>query len=566
MNTAQTPFNGGQLVVKALQAHGVKRLFSVPGESYLPVLDALYDSPIENTVCRQEGGAAMMADAWGKATGTPGICFVTRGPGATNASAGVHVAHQDSTPMILFVGQINSAIRHREGFQELDYRQVFGSMTKWVAEIDSADRVQEMIARAWSIATSGRPGPVVLVLPEDCLAGTAEYHSMLPSSPITSQPNAQQLEQMLSTLKQAKQPMVIVGGSGWNEQAREQLAEFAERFNLPVAVSFRRQMLFDHMHSHYAGDVGLGINPELAKRIKQADVIVLLNTRFSEVPSQNYTLIDIPQPQQNLIHIHSDSSELGKKYNANLAIQSDPISLMQALSNHSASSSPQQQEQPSKHVQDCHQSYLAWSQLPTRSYPGQLQMPHVIRTMQQQLPENSIITNGAGNYATWIHRFWRFRSFGSQLAPTSGSMGYGLPAAIAGSLASPDNPDKTDRTVVCMAGDGCYQMTMQELASAVQAQAKIIVIVVDNGIYGTIRMHQERHYPQRVSGTSMVNPDFSLLAKAYGIFSTKIENNDQFAPALEQALKETGPSFLHLILDAEVITPGQTISEIRAAN
>ena len=561
MKSSQAQFNGGQLVVKALQAHGVKRLFSVPGESYLPVLDALYDSPIKNTVCRQEGGAAMMAEAWGKATGKPGICFVTRGPGATNASAGIHVAHQDSTPMIVFVGQINSAIRHREGFQELDYRQVFGSMTKWVAEIDTADRVQEMLARAWSIATSGRPGPVVLVLPEDCLADTAPYQAMHPNHPVSSNPHPQQLNKLYSTLDQAKQPMVVVGGSGWNAQACAQLAEFAEGFNLPVAVSFRRQMLFDHLHSHYAGDVGLGINPELAQRIKQADVLVLLNTRFSEVPSQNYTLVDIPQPQQTLIHIHSDNAELGKMYNAHLAIQADPVSFLEALT----SGKPKQQGQPSQHVMDCHQSYLNWSQLPTRSYPGQLQMPHVIGTMQELLPADTIITNGAGNYATWIHRFWRFRNFGSQLAPTSGSMGYGLPAAIAGKLASMDNTDESDRTVVCMAGDGCYQMTMQELASAVQAKAKIIIIVVDNGIYGTIRMHQERHYPERVSGTNMVNPDFSLLAKAYSIFSAKIENNTDFAPALAQAMQETGPSLLHLVLDKEAITPGQTISEIRAS-
>jgi len=562
MKSSQALLNGGQLVVKALEAHGASRLFSVPGESYLPVLDALHDSPIKNTICRQEGGAAMMAEAWGKATGTLGICFVTRGPGATNASAGIHVAHQDSTPMILFVGQINSAIRHREGFQELDYRQVFGSMTKWVAEIDTADRVQEMIARAWSIAISGRPGPVVLVLPEDCLADEAEYLSRQPSPNIFNTPHPQQLDQMLNLLEHAKQPMVIVGGSGWNAQACNQLAKFAEGLNLPVAVSFRRQMLFDHLHSHYAGDVGLGINPELAQRIKQADVLVLLNTRFSEVPSQNYTLVDIPQPQQTLIHIHSDSAELGKMYNANLAIQADPVSLLEAIS----ASQPKQQEQASPHVTDCHQSYLNWSQLPTRSYPGQLQMPHVIRTMQALLPEDSIITNGAGNYATWIHRFWRFRYFGSQLAPTSGSMGYGLPGAIAGKLANMDNTDATDRTVVCMAGDGCYQMTMQELASAVQAKANIIVIVVDNGIYGTIRMHQERHYPERVSGTNMINPDFSLLAKAYGIFSAKIENNHEFAPALEQAMNEPGPSLLHLVLDEEVITPGQTISEIRKQN
>ena len=403
---------------------------------------------------------------------------------------------------------------------------------------------------------------MVLVLPEDCLADTAAYQPMQPCAPILSQPHPPQLEQLLTTLEQSQRPMVIVGGSGWNEEACSQLADFAERFNLPVAVSFRRQMLFDHLHSHYAGDVGLGINPELAQGIQQADVVVLLNTRFSEVPSQNYTLIDIPQPQQCLIHIHSDSAELNKMYNPALAIQAAPVSLMQALTSLQSTQSQQRQQ----HVEDRHASYLAWSQLPTRSYPGQLQMPHVILTMRDLLPANCVITNGAGNYATWIHRFWRFRHFGSQLAPTSGSMGYGLPAAIAGSLASSDNPSEPDRTVVCMAGDGCYQMTMQELASAVQAQARIIVIVVDNGIYGTIRMHQERHYPARVSGTSMVNPDFSLLAKAYGIYSAKIESIDQFAPALAQALKATGPSLLHLVLDPETITPGQTISEIRATS
>lgn len=546
--------SGGQLIVQALEALGVKRLFSVPGESYLEVLDALHDSPIENTVCRQEGGAAMMAEAWGKATGQPGICFVTRGPGATNASAGIHVAQQDSTPMILFIGQINSANRHREGFQELDYRQVFGSMTKWVAEIDSAERVNEMMARAWSIATSGRPGPVVLVLPEDTLADHAAVPALQPRPPIVSHGDPASLEQMLSLLDNAKQPMLVVGGSNWNELARQQLADFATHFNVPVACSFRRQMLFDHEHSHYAGDVGLGINPALASAIAEADVLVLLNTRFSEVPSQNFSLIDTQKPSQRLIHIHASAEELGKLYTPEIAIQAEPSAIMPELATATSSHAARRQQ----HVTQCHDNYLHWSTLPQRDYPGSLSMPRVIASMQQQLADHSIITNGAGNYATWIHRFWRFRHYGSQLAPTSGSMGYGLPAAIAGKLAHPE------RTVVCMAGDGCYQMTMQELASTIQAKANIIIILVDNGIYGTIRMHQEKRFPERISGTNMVNPDFAALAKSYGIYSARVETNEQFDEALATAIKTQGSSLLHLILDPEVITPTHTISDIRS--
>ncbi|MDP6968883.1 MAG: thiamine pyrophosphate-binding protein [Gammaproteobacteria bacterium] len=552
MNTAKEQLSGGQLIVKALQAQGVTHLFSVPGESFLDVLDALYDSDINNIVCRQEGGAAMMAEAWGKATGTPGICFVTRGPGATNASAGIHIADQDSTPMILFVGQINSGNRHREGFQELDYRQVFGTMTKWVAEIDSAARVTEMVARAWAIATAGRPGPVVLVLPEDALCDTAIADSMPQCTPVPSYPHPQQVEQMVTLLDQADNPMVIVGGSGWSKEACDQLADFVTRFNLPVACSFRRQMLFDHQHSHYAGDAGLGINPQLAQRIKQADVLLLINTRFSEVAAQNYTLINIPSPAQSLIHIHSGAEELGKLYTPTIGMRADPISLMPCLTEYKSTGAAKRKQ----YLTACHASYKAWSQLPDRHYPGTLQMPKILQIMQAMLPADSIITNGAGNYASWIHRFWPFRNFGSQLAPTSGSMGYGLPAAIAAKLACPD------RTVVGMAGDGCFQMTMQELASAVQAQVQIIIMVVDNGIYGTIRMHQEKRFPQRVSGTDMVNPNFAELAKAYGIYSARIEHHDDFAPALQQAQNTDGPALLHLVLNKEVITPQQTLSEI----
>jgi len=359
---------------------------------------------------------------------------------------------------------------------------------------------------------------------------------------------------MITLLDQASNPMVIVGGSGWSAKACDQLADFACRFNLPVACSFRRQMLFDHQHSHYAGDVGLGISPQLAQRIQQADVLLLLNTRFSEVAAQNYTLVDIPSPKQRLIHIYSAAEELGKLYAPTIGIQADPISLMSCLASYKAKAVMQRQE----HITDCHASYLAWSRLPEREYPGTLQMPHIMRALQTMLPTDSIITNGAGNYASWIHRFWSFRSYGSQLAPTSGSMGYGLPAAIAGKLACPD------RTVVCIAGDGCFQMTMQELASAVQAQVQIIIIVVDNGIYGTIRMHQEKRFPKRVSGTDMVNPNFAELAKAYGIFSARITHHDDFAPALQQALHAEGPALLHLVLDKEVSTPLQTLTEISA--
>ncbi len=548
--------SGGQLVVKTLEHLGCERIFSVPGESYLEVLDALYDSPINNTICRQEGGAAMMAEAWGKATNSPGICFVTRGPGATNASAGLHVAQQDSTPMILFIGQINSAIRHREGFQELDYRQVFGSMAKWVAEIDSAERVEEMVGRAWSIATSGRQGPVVLVLPEDCLAEQAKFNASKPRISPVSSASEDQLKQLTHMLDQAKQPLVIAGGSGWGASSCRQLQAFAESFNLPVAVSFRRQMLFDHLHSHYAGDVGLGINPQLAESIRQADVVVLFNARFSEVPSQNYSLLNIPYPQQQLIHIYPDSNEHGKLYAADLNIIATPKSLLSALQNYRSTHRAVRQS----HVEHCHNNYLSWSELPQRQYPGSVQMPYIVNTMQALLPEDAIIANGAGNYATWIHRFWRFRQYGTQLAPTSGSMGYGLPGAIAGKLANPE------KTVVCMAGDGCFQMTMQELATAVQAQANIIVILIDNGIYGTIRMHQEKRFPGRVSGTHMVNPEFAQLADAYGIFSAKVTCNEDFIVALEQALHAQSPSLIHVVIDPQTITPGQTIEEIRQAS
>jgi acetolactate synthase-1/2/3 large subunit len=546
---------GGELVIDALEAHGVKQLFCVPGESYLEVLDALHDSPIAATSARQEGGAAMMAEAWGKLHGTPGICFVTRGPGATNASAGIHVAQQDSTPMILFIGQINSQLRHREAFQEVDYGQFFGSMAKWVAEIDSPDRITEMVSRAWSVATSGRPGPVVLVLPEDTLSGSAMSTNIKPFSALETYPSSADLQHMANLLEQANNPIIIIGGSRWCADSVAQIETFVEQFNVPVACSFRRQMLFNHHHPNYAGDVGLGINPHLKSAIGTADLVILMGGRFSEVPSQNYQLLGVHGAQQQLIHIHASAEELGRVYRADLAIHASPKALAQGLSQLTPTLKVPQQRLD--HLKQCHNSYRDWSSLPTEAHPGEVQMPAIMAYLAASLPANSIITNGAGNYATWIHRFWKFSEYGTQLAPTSGSMGYGLPAAVAAKIAFPN------KTVVAFAGDGCFQMTMQELGTASQAKAAVVVLVIDNGMYGTIRMHQELHFPNRVSVTDLVNPDFCALAKAYGAFATQVTNSAQFPQALSDAMRANKPALIHIKLDPQALTPSQTLNQIR---
>ena len=546
---------GGELVIDALEAHGVKQLFCVPGESYLEVLDALHDSPIAATSARQEGGAAMMAEAWGKLHGTPGICFVTRGPGATNASAGIHVAQQDSTPMILFIGQINSQLRHREAFQEVDYGQFFGSMAKWVAEIDSPDRITEMVSRAWSVATSGRPGPVVLVLPEDTLSGSAMSTNIKPFSALETYPSSADLQHMANLLEQANNPIIIIGGSRWCAHSVAQIETFVEQFNVPVACSFRRQMLFNHHHPNYAGDVGLGINPHLKSAIGTADLVILMGGRFSEVPSQNYQLLGVHGAQQQLIHIHASAEELGRVYRADLAIHASPKALAQGLSQLTPTLKVPQQRLD--HLKQCHNSYRDWSSLPTEAHPGEVQMPAIMAYLAASLPANSIITNGAGNYATWIHRFWKFSEYGTQLAPTSGSMGYGLPAAVAAKIAFPN------KTVVAFAGDGCFQMTMQELGTASQAKAAVVVLVIDNGMYGTIRMHQELHFPNRVSVTDLVNPDFCALAKAYGAFATQVTNSAQFPQALNDAIRANKPALIHIKLDPQALTPSQTLNQIR---
>ncbi|TYC67789.1 thiamine pyrophosphate-binding protein [Stappia sp. BW2] len=545
---------GGELLVEALERHGAERVFCVPGESYLAVLDALYDASIPVTVCRQEGGAAMMADAWGKLTGKPGICMVTRGPGATNASAGVHVAAQDSTPMILFIGQIERGMREREAFQEVDYRQMFGGIAKWVAEIDHADRVPEFISRAYHVATSGRPGPVVLALPEDMLVEKAAAAQPAAWTQIETHPGLTQMAELQKRLWAAERPIAILGGSRWSEEAVAAFTRFAERFDLPVACSFRRQMLFDNLHPNYAGDVGIGINPKLLARVKASDLILLVGGRLSEMPSQSYSLLDIPSPAQQLVHIHPDAEELGRVYRPSQAIHATPTAFCKAAEG----LQPPAELKGAGEAAKAHQDYLDWSGARPQ-VPGNLQMSGVMDWLEANLPEDTVCTNGAGNYATWLHRFHRFRRYATQAAPTSGSMGYGLPAAVAAKLAFPE------REVVCFAGDGCLQMTMQEFGTACQGGANIIVLVIDNGMYGTIRMHQERTYPGRPSATRLVNPDFAALARSYGAFGETVESTEAFGPAYERARKAGTPALLHLKLDPEAITPAASLSQIRAA-
>ena len=551
--TART---GGELIVECLRAQGTDRVFCVPGESYLAVLDALHDSGIDVVSARHEGGAAMMAEADAKLTGRPGIAFVTRGPGATNAASGVHVAKQDGTPMILFVGQIGRRMRGRDAFQEVDYRQTFGDLAKWVEQIDHADRIPEVLAHAWHVALNGRPGPVVLALPEDMLREAADAAVGPRVEPVRSAPTAAQVDRFGRLLAEARAPMMVLGGSVWDADDVAAVTAFAERTGLPVAASFRRQQLFDHLHPQYAGDVGLGINPALRRRLEDADLLILLGARFSENPSQGFELLDIPRPRQRVVHVHPGPEELGRIYHPELAINAAPGAFLEAIAGVGSGDADARRAQ----ALAAHEDYLAWSGTPA-PLPGALQYGEIIAGLHTRLPEDAILTNGAGNYAIWLHRHYRFRRFGTQLAPTSGSMGYGLPAAVAASLRHPD------RDVICLAGDGCFQMTGQELGTAFQFGARPLVLVVDNGMYGTIRMHQERTYPGRVSATDLINPDFAALANAYGARAETVSDTEAFWPAFDRCLGFTrdvgGPALLHLRLDAEAISPTATLSGLR---
>jgi acetolactate synthase-1/2/3 large subunit len=553
MSARNATRTGGEILTDQLLVHGVRQVFCVPGESYLAVLDAFCDRDLALTVCRQEGGAAMMAEAVGKLTGKPGVCFVTRGPGATNASAGIHIARQDSTPMILFVGQVARGAREREAFQELDYQAVFGSMAKWVAEISEVARIPEFVSRAFATAINGRPGPVVLALPEDMLTDRAEVADALPFEAIESWPGPSDMVELQKRLEAAERPLLLLGGSRWSARACAGVTRFAEGFCLPVATTFRRAHLFDALHPCYAGDFGIGPNPELAAQVAAADLLILLGTRLGEISSQSYSVLGIPNPGKTLVHVHPGPEELGRLYRPDLGVIASPLDFAAALER----LEPPQAIRWREHTRAVHAAYLRWSQTPTE-VPGTVNLGTIVAFLRDRLPPDAVICNGAGNYSAWLHRFYRFRRYGTQLGPTSGSMGYGLPAAVATKRTYPE------RAVLCFAGDGCFLMHGQEFATAVQYDLPIIVVVVDNGMYGTIRMHQEREYPARVSGSMLKNPDFAAYARAFGGYGITVEHTEEFPAAFEQALRSNKPAIVHLKVDAEAITPTLTLAAIRA--
>jgi acetolactate synthase I/II/III large subunit len=553
----------GHALVEALIAQGVHTCFGVPGESYLAVLDGFHEhrEHIRFIACRQEGGAAFMADAHGKLSGRPGVCFVTRGPGATNASIGVHTAFQDSTPMVLFVGQVASDQRDREAFQELDYRQMFSpgtlGLAKWVAEVHSAERLPEYVARAFHTAMQGRPGPVVLALPEDMLTTAITAPVLQRVEPVRAWPAPGGLRELRTLLLAAQRPIVIAGGSGWDAEAANALQRFAENWQLPVACAWRFQDTFDNRHPLYAGDVGIGINPKLAARIKAADLVIALGIRLGEMTTSGYTLLQAPLPAQKLVHIHPGAEELGRVYAADLMLQASTAAAAKALE---ALTAPP--ELPwLDHTRAAAADYEANLVAPVVQ---PLDMAVLIKTLQQQLPDNTVYTNGAGNFSGWLHRYCRhvgLQHHGrTQLAPSSGAMGYGLPAAVAAALLHPE------RWVVNIAGDGDFLMNGQELATATGYGAKrLISVVVDNGTYGTIRMHQEREYPGRVSGSDLFNPDFCALARAYGWSAELVEHTAQIETAVQHAVQSQQPTLLHVKLDADVSTTRTTLGAIRAA-
>jgi acetolactate synthase-1/2/3 large subunit len=532
--------SGGEVLVSALRVNGVDRVYCVPGESYIAVLDALYDVPqIQLVTCRHEAAAANMAEADGKMTGRPGVCLVTRGPGATHASTGVHTAMQDSTPMIVFVGQVARAFRGREAFQEIDFAQMFGSVAKWAAEIDDAGRIPEFIARAFSVATSGRPGPVVLALPEDMLRDEVDVADLAPSAGSGAHPGPEELARLRAMLAEAQRPLVILGGSGWHADACVAMQRFLQRNDLPATCSFRRQSLLDNRDMHYVGDMGVAINPALGKRIRESDLLLAFGGRLSEAPTSGYTLIE--------------ANELGRVYQADLAINAAPKHFAAALDAAERVAKP---------------GWSAWRRDARAEYEqsltpsldgGAVDLAKIVRHLSECLPDDAILCNGAGNFAAWLHRFFQYKKFGTQLAPVSGAMAYGVPAAIAAKLRHPK------RIVVAWAGDGDFMMSGHELATAKQYGAAIVVIVVNNGMLATIRMHQERAYPGRVSGTEILNPDFVALARAYGAHASLVERTDDFPAAFGAAVDSGEPALIELRVDPEVITSRTTITGLRRA-
>lgn len=543
---------GGRILVDNLIAQGCDRIFQVPGESFLAVLDALHDVPaIDVVTCRQEGGAAFMACADGTLTQRPGICFVTRGPGATNASIGVHVAMQDSQPMILFIGDVDRGMRDREGFQEIDLPAMFAPLCKWATRIEDARRIPEYIARAYTVATSGRPGPVVIALPEDMLCEVVEVVDRPAITRHAAALDPFDYSDLLDQLATAKRPVAIIGGAGWDQPTAAAFDRFAQHWGIPVAGAFRRQDAVANASPVWAGNLGYGPNPKLVARIKAADLLLVIGARLGEATTDGYTLVTPDHPGQKLVHIHPDPAELNRVYRADTAITSAPFYAADMLARAEAPAWPRSDGA------EAHAEWLEWS-TPKPRAGITLDLGPCVAAMRARLDQHTtIICNGAGNFSGWWHRYWHYGNPGTQLAPTAGAMGYGVPAAVAGALRCPD------KTVVAVAGDGDFLMNGQELATAVQHGANMLVILVDNGGYGTIRMHQEREYPTRLSGTALHNPDFALLATAYGCWSQTVTATEEFAPALDRALALTGVRLLHLKTDIEVITNGTTISAIR---
>jgi acetolactate synthase-1/2/3 large subunit len=545
---------GGHILVDNLVVHGVDLVFGVPGESFLAVLDGLHarQDKIRFVICRQEGGAANMADAYGKLTGKPGVCMVTRGPGATNASIGVHTAFQDSTPMVLFIGQVGGDFVDREAFQEVDYRQMFGPLAKWAAQIDRAERIPEYLSQAFHVSTSGRPGPVVLALPEDMLTQTVDVADAAPYKRVQAAPAPEDIARLAELLDAAERPVAVLGGSGWDQQSLGDIRKFIEAWQLPVGCAFRRQDLFDNSHPQYMGDVGIGINAKLGARIRDADLLIAIGPRLGEMTTSGYSLLASPVPKQKLVHVHAGAGELGRVYHGELLINSSMPRFAAAASQTAPSTSVRW----AGATKQANADYIA-NRVP-QPMPGTFDLAQMVFACQKLLPDDAILCNGAGNYATWVHRFYQHRKYRTQLAPTSGAMGYGVPAAVAAAITEPR------RTVVCFSGDGCFLMNGQEMATAVQYGAKVIFIVVNNGMYGTIRMHQEREYPGHVSGTALHNPDFAAMARAFGLSGEVLMRTDEFAPALERALAAKGSTLLEVRIDPEAISPRTTLSALRA--
>lgn len=544
---------GGQALIEALIANGSNLAFGVPGESYLAALDALHDAgdALRFITCRHEAGAANMAEAHGKLTGKPGICFVTRGPGATHASIGLHTAFQDSTPMIMLIGQVASDQVEREAFQEIDYRRYLSEVTKWTAEINDPSRIAEYVGRAYRVATSGRPGPVALALPEDMLTELCDHQKTIPYTPAKASPGPDDMQQLKHLLEAAERPLIMLGGSGWSKASVDTIQEFAATNGLPVTVSFRCQDRFDNRLQNYVGDMGIGANPALIKQMQDADVLLVLGARLGEMTTGGYGRIKVPVPEQTLIHMHQGAEELGRVYQPTLAINATPDTMASALKVLNLKPNPAWEKQ----TKDARAAYLDW--IKPLGNPGNVQFAKLYAHMRETLPAQAILCNGAGNYASWLHRFYQYRAYGTQLAPTSGAMGYGVPAAIAAKIAQPES------TVIACAGDGCFMMSVMELATAVRYKANVIFLVFNNSMLGTIRMHQERTYPDRVSGTDLTNPDFVALAESFGVLGLRVSKTAEFEGALDQALNANRPALIEIIVDPEAIAPTATLSGLK---